>query len=69
MWLTAFPRKFFGSGEKKTKEEETKGSDSDKKKKIRKINPRDKEFIDFIAGQIDSKNSSPDKKEKAEDKK
>lgn len=51
--------------EKDLKEEKN-ISQLDKKKKIRKINPKDKEFIDFIveqSGSESSKNNSPIKKE------
>ena len=51
------------NGDKKPKEEEKK-TEGEKKKKVRKINPRDKEFMEFIAGQVESnssQNSSPEK--------
>ena len=58
-------RKFFSSCVKEkeeTKEEEIKLTDSEKKKKIRKINPRDKEFMDLISNS--SKNNTPERPEK-----
>lgn len=59
-----FSRKFFSDVKKETisekePEEKKKDEDSQKKTKVRKINPRDKEFIDFIANQIKCGNSKP----------
>jgi len=49
--------------DKQPKEEEKKTA-GEKKKKVRKINTIDKEFMEFITGQVESnssQNSSPEK--------